>query len=208
MVRAMHRLRRAVAVGIVVWSLAAPQADAAAFTVGASSIVTTPARADQDDARTGTDQLKCSAGAYVEELRLTAGVWAGYPDVAYARLQCRFPGAGIEYKELGHDDSHHVTGDCPGTNPAITGLLVADDRYIKDMKIKCGKVNSSGRPRVEDSGYDDDFLLGHVSTNDDQTSMRCASRKVMTGVQISYREVGASIGFTGIQIWCASVSQA
>jgi hypothetical protein len=184
-------------------SLAGAHGDS--YVVGGSSLYPAKAAAQQDYRKDGSYDLKCSSGTYVHAVYET-----GYPVGLYYAMdgitfQCVAPDGTDATTFFGPNGPPATAGDaCSGSklNP-VTGLDVNSDRYIKDIKIRCGTISADGV--VTDTGYTGSW---NPQNDDTQTPLQCGSGDVVTGLRIGYRNVYDQRAFTSIWLFCAGVGKA
>ena len=213
-----HRGLKAVTLACGLLAVAAPVAAASGgFSIGSPQLAGGRATSNQDVNRDGTRDVKCSSGTYLFAISAYGATWGTYPAVEAVGLWCKSP-SGSEASPVsfgtvaaGFPSLPSLgSGRCTGTNGALTGLNVNADRFIKDIKARCGEIfaGSGQKTRVDDDGYQDSWMLDQVQNNDTQEGLRCGKRKVVTGLRIRYREDSNETAFTSLQLFCSTVSKA
>lgn len=207
----MRRLLVGTAIVVALSLFSSTSAYALGFTVGSPSLVSTTARSSQDSNHDGSHDLKCGSGKYMARIAGAYGSWGTYPAIEQLWFYCQTFGATPASVRWGtvEPTGAFVPWDddtCTGTYPAVTGIRVNFDRYVKDIKLRCGDVSSSGRSIT--NRFNHDWLFDHVETNDTQTNLSCPANQVLTGARIRYREDADETSFTGLQIFCAAITPA
>jgi len=213
--RALGLLRSATAVLLCALGLAvAPslaEAAGGAFVIGGSSLNPASAVAQQNYYKDGNKDVKCASGTFMHAVYVVPGTWGTYPTVAGIGFQCIGPDGSEPDPSWFGSDAHHYSIGCDtsssGIFDALTGLKVNVDRYVKDLKARCGSISTSGD--VADVGYQDDWALDKVQDDDTKTALTCPTGDVVTGLRIGYKQKSnGAYGFTSVWLWCSGVGPA
>ena len=199
-------MRRLLVTGFAVLAVLVP-AVLVAFTVGTSALDSGRARSNQDSDRDGRFDLKCRDGDYVERVELSGANWGTYPALEQVMLHCDPYIDNPSFGQIGGTAPVHNIEECRnGSHPALTGLKVAHDRYIKDFQLRCGDVTGSGNQvRIENYGFSGEWMLGLVQNNNTKTNLTCGANQVMTGLRLRYKADRDETAVTSVQLFCATV---
>ena len=213
--RTLGLSRSAVAMLLCALGLAvAPPLAAAAvgtFVIGGSSLYPASAVAQQNYYKDGIKDVKCASGTYMHYVYVVPGTWGTYPTVAGIGFQCIGPDKSEPHPSWFGSDDYALASGCGKNGEDIfgplTGLNVNVDRYVKDLKARCGSISTSGD--VTDLGYPGDWAIGEVQDDDTKTALTCATGDVVTGLRIGYKQKSnGAYGFTSVWLWCAGVGPA
>ncbi len=141
--------------------------------------------------------------------------WGAYPSIAVVKLTCKAANGGNE-RQRSFGDSPPPAGalpalglaECNGSHAAINGLSVNYDRYIKDFKVRCAEIRTSGSSvRIDDDGYDGGWMLNQAQNNDLVEGLRCDddSEAVLTGVRMQYKRDANETALTSVKLLCSRV---
>jgi len=206
---------RTLRIALLAFAIATPAAWAAAsYRIGTPALVPGKAASNQDSKKTGTKDLSCPTGYWMYAIDVDGGIWGTYPAIEKVSLRCgNKNGDHASARSFGKVATglnltiSYGQGQCSGGTPALTGMNVNFDRYIKDVKVRCGGIVTSGSSvRVDDTGLQGSWLLNRVQNNDSQRSLKCQGNQVLSGLRISHRDDSNETAFTALQLLCSSVT--
>lgn len=190
----------------------APAASATSFNVAAPVLLNSRAASSQDSNADGTTDIKCATGKYAFAADVVGANWGTYPALEYVRLWCMTAtGSQSGTASFGSAPSTALAlpamgdGRCNGATGSLTGVKVNFDRYIKDLKARCGVIVPDSSPTVADAGLQRSWMLDRVENDDFQSDLTCRSGQVLTGFRIRFRRDHDETAFTRLQAWCSTV---
>lgn len=189
-----------------------PLASATTANVAAPTLLNSRAASSQDSKADGTADIKCATGKYAFAADVVGANWGTYPALEYVRLWC-MTATGVQSGTASFGSSPATAlavpamgdGRCNGATGAVSGFKVNYDRYLKDLKARCGVIVPDSSPTVADAGLQASWMLDRVENDDFQSDLTCRSGQVLSGLRIRYRRDHDETAFTRLQAWCSTV---